>query len=152
MIKKTKLSELRALLELMAGVLAFGLVCQLAGLIFPLDQGKYAAGLWPGVLVALLNAALMWRSLSRAFESGERHAAIEMAGGYLVRCLLVAAVLLVVYFLDVGYVLAAFLGVMGLKIGAYLQPLTHKCFNCLLHETDPVSQPLPEETRKDEDE
>lgn len=152
MIKKIKQPEFRALLELMTGVLLFGLVCQLAGLIFPLNQGRYAAGLWIGILTALLNACLMLHSLNRAFQSSERQAAVAMAGGYVVRYLLVAAVLLAVYFLDAGYVLAVFLGVMGLKIGAYLQPLMHKCYNRLFHETDPVPQPLPEEPGKDEDE
>lgn len=152
MMTKLKQPEFRALLELMTGVLLFGLVCQLAGLPFRMDQGKYAAGLWIGILVALVNSFLMWRSLNRAFSCDERHAATQMAGGYVVRYLLVAGALLGVYFLDIGYVLAAFLGVMGLKIGAYLQPLTHKAYNRLFHETDPVPQPLQEETQKTEDE
>ena len=75
-----------------------------------------------------------------------------MAGGYILRYLLIAVVLLAVYFLDVGYVLATFLGVMGLKIGAYLQPLTHKFYNRLFHETDPVPQPLAEEETNDGEE
>ena len=54
--------------------------------------------------------------------------------------------LLLLYFMGAGYyVLAGFLGVMGLKAGAYLQPLTHKFYNWLFHETDPVPQPLIEE-------
>ena len=152
MIKRLKAAEFRALLELMTGVLLFGLICWLAALPFPIDQGRYAAGLWIGILLAWINALLMWRSLNKAFLGDEKYAVRQMAGGYILRYLLIAVVLLAVYFLDVGYVLATFMGVMGLKIGAYLQPLTHKFYNRLFHETDPVPQPLAEEETNDGEE
>ena len=152
MIKRLKATEFRALLELMTGELLFGLICWLAALPFPIDQGRYAAGLWVGILLAWINALLMWHSLNKAFLGDEKYAVRQMAGGYILRYLLIAVVLLAVYFLDVGYVLATFLGVMGLKIGAYLQPLTHKFYNRLFHETDPVPQPLAEEGTNDGEE
>ena len=34
---------------------------------------------------------------------------------------------------------------LGLKAGAYLQPLTHKFYNFIFHETDPVPQPFVDE-------
>lgn len=40
MIKRLKAAEFRALLELMTGVLLFGLICWLAALPFPIDQGR----------------------------------------------------------------------------------------------------------------
>jgi len=64
--------------------------------------------------------------------------------------LLLAIVAAIVIFAVVGYtgaldVLIVFLGYMSLKVTAYLQPITHKLYNLLFHETDPVPEPMPEE-------
>mgnify|MGYP003414718552 CR=1 FL=1 len=37
------------------------------------------------------------------------------------------------------------MGVMSVKVAAYLQPFTHKLCNKLFHETDPIPQPMPDE-------
>lgn len=135
----------RTLLELVTGIAVFGVFCQMAGLFFPISSFKYAIGLWGGMILAFLAAVHIWRSLNKAFSCDAKSAARLVAGGYIVRYLAAAAFLLFLYFTDAGYVLAGFLGVMGLKAGAYLQPLTHKFYNWLFHETDPVPQPLTEE-------
>lgn len=135
----------RTLLELLTGVLIFGIVCQIAGLPFPIQKGKYAIGLWLGILLAGLCAFHMWRSLNKAFLRDSKSAARLMAGGYVVRYLVTGVFLLVLYFTNAGYVLAGFLGVMGLKAAAYLQPVTHKFYNWIFHETDPIPQPVCEE-------
>lgn len=140
-LKKTD----RALLELLSGIVAFGALCQLAGLFFPIHMLKYAVGLWGGIILALLASVHIWRSLNKAFSCDEKSAARLIAGGYIIRYLVTAAFLLFLFYTDIGYVLAGFLGVMGLKAGAYLQPVTHKFYNRLFHETDPIPQPLAEE-------
>lgn len=141
----------RILLELLTGVLIFGICCQAAGLPFPIQKGKYAIGLWLGVLLAGACAFHMWRSLNKAFLCDTKSAARLMAGGYALRYLVICAFLLVLYFTDAGYVLAGFLGVMGLKAAAYLQPVTHKFYNRIFHETDPVPQPVCEEDGESSD-
>lgn len=136
----------RALLELVTGIAVFGVLCQTVGLLFPIDSVKYALGLWGGIILAALAAIHIWRSLNKAFSCDGKSAARLIAGGYVVRYLVAALFLLLLYFMGAGYyVLAGFLGVMGLKAGAYLQPLTHRFYNRLFHETDPVPQPLIEE-------
>lgn len=140
-LKKTD----RALLELLSGIVVFGVFCQLAGLFFSISSLKYAIGLWGGIILAFLAAIHIWRSLNKAFSCDEKSAARLIAGGYIVRYLVAAAYLLLLHYSNAGYVLAGFLGVMGLKTGAYLQPVTHKFYNKLFHETDPVPQPLAEE-------
>lgn len=135
----------RALLELLTGIAVFGIVSQLAGLPFPIDRVKYAVGLWGGILLAFLSAIHMWRSLNKAFMCDEKSAARLLAGGYIIRYLIVAVFLVLIFYTDTGYPLAGFLGVMGLKAAAYLQPLTHKFYNWFFQETDPVPQPLAEE-------
>lgn len=140
-LKKTD----RTLLELLSGIAVFGVFCQFAGLLFPIRFLKYAASLWGGVILAFFSAIHIWRSLNKAFSCDEKSAARLIAGGYIIRYLIIAVFLAALYFTNAGYVLAGFLGVMGLKAGAYLQPLTHKFYNWLFHETDPVPQPLIEE-------
>lgn len=141
----------RTLLELLTGILIFGIICQAAGILFPIQKGKYAMGLWPGILLAGFCAFHMWRSLNKAFLCDAKSAARLMAGGYVVRYLFTGIFLLLLYFTDAGYVLAGFLGVMGLKAAAYLQPVTHKFYNWILHETDPIPQPISEEDGKASD-
>lgn len=144
MMEKLKKID-RTLLELLTGILISGVIFQTAGLFFPMQQDKYAIGLWPGIFLAAFSAFHMWHSLNRAFLCDEKSAARLLAGGYVLRYLVTGIFLVVLYFTEVGYVLSGFLGVMGLKTAAYLQPLTHKFYNFIFHETDPVPQPLLEE-------
>lgn len=135
----------RTLLELMTGILVFGLVCQFAALPFPIDQVKYAVGLWPGTVLAFFSAVHMWKSLNKAFLCDGKSAARLLAGGYLIRYLITGIFLVALFLTDKGYVLSGFLGVVGVKAGAYMQPVTHRFYNWIFHETDPVPQPVSEE-------
>ena len=134
----------RTMLELETGILVSAIFCQLVGLMFPMSQERYAVGLWSGILLAGIAAFHMWHSLKKAFLCDEKSAAKIVAGGYIIRYLTAGVFLFVLFYTDAGYVLAGFLGVMGLKLGAYLQPLTHKFYNRIFHETDPIPQPLCE--------
>lgn len=134
----------RTLLELTTGIWVFAFVCQLTGLFLPVNRLKYAVGLWTGIVLALFSAVHMWRSLNKAFTRDEKGAVGVMAGGYVLRYLLTGVMLLVLYYTQAGYPVACFLGVLGLKAGAYLQPATHKFYNFMFHETDPVAEPLLE--------
>ncbi|MGN0431842.1 MAG: ATP synthase subunit I [Lachnospiraceae bacterium] len=142
----------RALLELMTGIWVFALVCQLTGLFFPIDRIRYAVGLWSGIILALFSSVHMWRSLNKAFTRDEKGAVSIMAGGYILRYLLTGTVLVLLYYTGIGYPLACFLGILGLKAGAYLQPVSHKFYNAVFHETDPVAEPLAETEEVSEDE
>lgn len=136
----------RAILELISGILVFTVFCQLAGLFLPFDGRLFALGLWSGGLMACILAIHMWKALNKAFLCDEKTAVKIMSGGYLIRYVLTAAYLVFLFYTGVGYVLAGFLGVMSLKAGAYLQPLIHKYYNWLFHETDPIPQPLEEQS------
>lgn len=136
----------RAILELISGILIFTIFCQLAGLLLPVDRVKFAFGLWSGAMMACILAIHMWKALNKAMLCDEKTAVKIMSGGYLIRYFFTAAYLVFLFYTGVGYALVGFLGVMGLKAGAYLQPMIHKFYNRLFHETDPVPQPLEEES------
>ncbi len=119
------------LLTLMIGILAFGLVCQLLGMWFVPDMAKYSIGLWIGIVMSLFTAWHMWWSIDRnlsvnADNEGAARAYGTRAG--LIRYALILIVFVVLCLTDFSYPLAAFLGMMGLKIGAYLSPLINKKF------------------------
>ena len=136
----------RTILELISGILIFTIFCQLVGLLLPIDRIKFAFSLWSGGLMACILAIHMWKALNKAILCDEKTAVKIMSGGYLIRYFFTAAYLVFLFYTGAGYVLAGFLGVMGLKAGAYLQPVIHKYYNRLFHETDPVPQPLAEES------
>ena len=97
---------------------------------------------WFGVAFAFAGSIHMCRTLDRALLSGGNAGGI-VTRGYLFRYFLLAAVLVIVTLTDAMDPLVFFLGYMGLKVTAYLQPITHKLCNRLFREEDPI--PLSEE-------
>lgn len=144
MIDKLKQMN-RTLLELLTGIAFFALACQIAALFPPMDQMRFAIGFWAGIILSFFSAVYIQQSLMKAFCCDEKSAAMLLAGGYILRYLVTGSILIFLFLSGIGYPLACFLGVLGLKAGAYLQPVTHKLYNRFFHETDPVPQPLCEE-------
>lgn len=121
---KRKINE--TLAELMIGIFLWGVFWQAAGVWFVPDKVSCSIGLWPGVLTAELCALHMYRSLDRALEFSEKDAQKYMMSRSMMRYGLIIVVLLLLMITEAGNPLCAFLGVMGLKAAAYLQPLLHK--------------------------
>ena len=67
----------RTLLELLAGILFWGVVCQAVGVWMVKDKPGYSIGLWIGVLLALLAGTHMWWALDR-FLGYAGDAAVKM--------------------------------------------------------------------------
>lgn len=134
----------RALLELCLGILFVGLLCQFIGMWFATDKLLYTVALWLGILLAFLTALHMYRTLDRALDYGT-NATKMVTKANLVRYGCIVAVFCIVMITGVLQPLVTFLGLMSLKVAAYLQPFTHKLCNKIFHEVDPIAQPLPEE-------
>jgi len=134
----------RTLLELQAGIVFIGAVCQLAGAFIVERQGYYAKSLWFGVLMSLAASVHMYRTLDRGLDYGPEASRIIFRG-YLFRYAFLIFVLAVAMVTEVMNPLVLFMGYMSLKVAAFLQPFTHKLCNGFFHETDPVPVPLPEE-------
>lgn len=119
----------RTLLELLMGILLFTVVCQLAGMWFVPSISAYSLGLWIGALLAGLCAFHMWWSLDRNLTvnaDNEKGAQAFATKWSMIRYAVILLVFLILCLTDFAYPLAAFLGIMGLKAGAYLQPLMNK--------------------------
>lgn len=116
-----------ALPELLLGILIYGIVIQLAGVWFVEDKLRYSSGLWIGVVTAMAMAYHIARVIAETIDSMDA----EKAKGRIIakgifRYAAVAAVFTVTMYFDLGNLATLFLGVMGLKISAYLQPALHK--------------------------
>lgn len=123
----------RTLFELETGILIFGCVCQMF-VVFVTDKTGYSIGLWIGIATAVFSAYHMWRSLDIGLELGEKSAVGYLSRQNIIRYVVVAAVLIATAATNAGNPLTAFLGVMGLKAAAYMQPFTKKISKLLYGE------------------
>ena len=109
----------RSLFELETGILIFGIAGQLI-LFFFAGRGLYSAAWWIGIATAAVCAVDMWWALDRGLDLGRQGAAKKIMVHYMIRYVMIAIVLVIVALTDTLNPLIIFAGVMGLKIGAYL--------------------------------
>lgn len=143
MIEKVKQIN-RALLELWIGILFVGLLCQFIGMWFADSKVLYSIALWMGIVLALVTVVHMYRTLDRALDLGAGAQKAVMTAN-LIRYGCIVIVFMIVLLTDVLNPLITFMGLMSVKVAAYLQPFTHKLCNKVFHEVDPIPEPLPEE-------
>ena len=114
--------------DLLIGILLYGVVCEAVGLIFVKDRLFYSIGLLIGILCAMGMAVHMAWSLNMALDLGESGAVKKMQLHNLLRYGIVVVMIFALWLSGIGNPVVAFLGIMGLKVAAYLQPFTHKLF------------------------
>lgn len=125
MIKK--LSNINSALPgLLAGIVLFGAASQLVGVFLVTEKANYSIGLWIGVLVAIFMSFHMAFSLNNAVDMGEKGAQTAVTRQNIIRYLIVVLILGILMITEVGNPIAAFVGVMGLKVSAYLYPIVQK--------------------------
>ncbi|WP_461809877.1 hypothetical protein [Faecalimonas sp.] len=113
--------------ELIVGIIVYGTIVQiLVCFIATGNLSYFSLGLWIGVVVAIGMAFHMKRSIEDALDLGEAGAAKHMRKMYTLRYVSVAIIFGATVYFDVGSPITLLVGVLGLKIGAYLQPYTHK--------------------------
>lgn len=116
-----------ALPELVLGILIYGIVVELAGVWFVADKLRYSSGLLIGISLAVgmaINIAVVIRDAVEIY--GEDGAKTRVIVKSVLRYLVVVVVFFVMMRYNLGNLFSAFIGVLGLKISAYLQPFTHK--------------------------
>jgi hypothetical protein len=111
--------------EVYMGIILFGLVCQTTAVWFLKDKAGFSLGLWIGVLLALGCTAHMWWSISRYLDFGA-NAPRMAARDQLIRYGVIVIVMGIVMVTKAAQPLAVFAGLMGLKVAAYIRPITHK--------------------------
>lgn len=113
--------------ELLAGILLYGIVLQLTGMWFVNDRQQYAAGLWAGIVLAMGMAVNMAVVILDAVDAmASKGAAVRTGLWSVLRYVVIVGAFAGVWYFEAGNLLVMFLGLMGLKVSAYLQPFLHK--------------------------
>jgi hypothetical protein len=110
-----------ALPGLVFGIVFYGIVVQLIGVWFVTDKISYSIGLWYGIAIAVGMAVNDATAIY-----GQKDANRRIVAKSLLRYIVVAVLLFILGLFDFGNLIMAFVGMLGLKISAYLQPLFMK--------------------------
>ena len=117
-----------ALPGLVGGIVLYGLLLWGIGIWFVSDRLAFSVGLWIGVACAVGMSIHIARVLDDSVRMGEssvkRLAAMSVA-----RYLVVAVIFFLTAYFRIGDILAAFIGILGLKISAYAQPGLKKLYS-----------------------
>lgn len=117
------------LVELWTGTVLFAALALLAGIWFVENKLSYGLGLLVGTLAAMYLAWHMARSIEKMIDKAEQglDGSVGMRVSSLLRYGLVVLILIATAFVS-EYVnpISVFMGILGLKVAAYLQPFTHK--------------------------
>lgn len=112
--------------DLIYGIIGFGIICQIFGLIVVDNLLNYSIGLWMGVLIAIAMSFHMALTLNRAVEKNAKDAQGYATVQNLLRYFIVVIILGILMLTNIGNPLACFAGIMGIKVSAYLQPVWKK--------------------------
>ncbi len=115
---------------LLLSILGIGIIIEIIGLFFANNVINFTISLWIGVVAALVSAVHMCVTIEAALSIGEQ-GATHKASKYLIthnliRYGILVVVFAVILFTQTFHPIITFIGLMTLKVGAYLQPFTHK--------------------------
>lgn len=116
-----------ALPGLILGILVYGVLVEIIGVWFASDKIRYTTGLAIGIALACGMAINMAVVLADAVDIyGESRAQSKIIAKSILRYLIVVIVFFVMMKWKLGNPIIAFIGVLGLKVSAYLQPFAHR--------------------------
>ena len=116
------------LLEMLVGIIIWGLLVQIILLVGFKDYLYNAIGLWSGIAVAGGMAIHMKRSIEDALDLGGEAVRKKVRADSAKRMGMAGIVIGIVFYLGVGNPLTVLAGIFSLKISAYTQPYMHKKF------------------------
>lgn len=119
----------RTLVDLACGIVFAGIVFQLTIVWLVEEKLAYSLGLWVGVGTAVFYAWHMWSVLNKALDLPAEAAQKMIRLKALLRYGIVVLIMFVCCEIPMLNPLATFLGIMTLKVAAYIQPFTHKVIN-----------------------
>ena len=129
-----------ALPGLVLGIVLYGVLVELAGVWFVDDKLGYTIGLWYGIAIAIgmaINLATV--ILDSVTLDGGKNANRRIIAKSILRYVVVVILFFILGYFHLGNLITAFLGVMGLKVSAYLQPVGMKLAGKLRGRNDAAS-------------
>ncbi len=116
-----------ALPGLVLGILIYGVLIQVTGVWFVEDKLDYSIGLWYGIAIAIGMAINLAKVIYDVVTfTGENNAGKFMAAKSMLRYLAAAVLLFILGYFEIGNIIMACVGMFGLKISAYMQPILMK--------------------------
>ena len=116
------------LLELIVGIVLFGMIEQIICFIVSKNYLYNSIGLWCGVAIACFMAVHMKRSIEDALDLGEEGGVKHMRKSYGTRMAVVAVAVIGILISKLGNPITLVIGILPLKFSAYAQPLIHSVF------------------------
>ena len=129
-----------ALPQLIVGILLYGIVIQITGMWFVNDKQAYTLGLWIGIALAIgmaINMAIV--SLDAVDAAATTGRTVRTGFWSVLRYVVVVGVFVAAWYFELANPLIMFLGLMGLKVSAYLQPMFHKIISRRRNEAGELS-------------
>ncbi len=114
------------LIDVIIGNIVYGLVVQGVVLFVSETVVFHSIGIWIGVTIGISMFIHMKRSIEDALDIGEENATKYMIKKCVLRNVIIVLVFLALGYTQIGSMLTALIGVMGLKISVYLQPHIYK--------------------------
>ncbi|MCR4568473.1 MAG: hypothetical protein K5769_10495 [Pseudobutyrivibrio sp.] len=124
----------QALPGLVLGIILYGVIIELVGVWFVNDKLRYTTGLLIGIACAVGMAVHIAMIIEESVRIGKGHAkylSFKSVMRYLVLC----AVMIIMAFFKLGNMFTAIIGVLGLKVSAYAQPLLYRLLKINLFNT-----------------
>jgi len=116
----------RTVWELLFGILLTGVILEILGVMIAGDKLYYSIGLLIGVILAVFMTFSISSSVQQAVDRGEGGAKVKMISSYVIRTVVVLLVIILTGVMKLGSLVGLLLGVMTLKVAAYIQPYTHR--------------------------
>jgi len=90
------------------------------------NKKLYAVGFLIGVIISIVSAIHMKMTLEHSMHQIGKSAVKRSVFAYAVRMFAIVMIFYAMYFTGIGDLIAALIGMLALKISAYLQSFTHK--------------------------
>ena len=128
------------MLELIYGILAYSVIVLILMTVLELgfniiekvfddSFGLVLTGFFIGIFVSIILVILMTRTIEKILSGGGYGATKQSIVGSVTRSGIVIAVIILLIVTHIGNVFSLLFGLFGLKLSAYLQPITHKIIN-----------------------
>lgn len=144
-----KIRANRTITELITGIIVFGIFSLiLMGVLcicIESFKGKglyYEIGVVVGMVMAIIMAWHMNRSIYNALDFDEGTATKMLQKSSMIRYAALVLIMAGIMLMNIISPLTTFLGVMGLKMGAYMQPFIHKIYDKIVGE-EPINTSMP---------
>ena len=116
----------KVLLQLIIGILLYGILIQIVGLFLVKDKIFFSYSLWVGIIMAIAMAIHMQFSIEKAVNQEGRAAQTVLSRAYLIRTVVIFLIMGTGAYFEFLSIIPCFIGLMGLKAAAILQPKMDK--------------------------